>query len=71
MYAVQRCVQTERSTQRTQEFAAEYNRVSIRLHTHISVLETHKGLKGTVVNQAFPSLHGGSLKSYAYSPFKL
>ena len=38
----------------------KYKKVSIRLHTHISILE--KGFKGTGVNQKLPSKHGWSLK---------
>ena len=34
------------------------------------VLEQTKLLKGTVVNQALSSLHGGSLEIIPYSPFK-
>ena len=31
-------------------------------HTYLCTRRTHKGLKGTVVNRALPSVHGGSLK---------
>ena len=33
-------------------------------------LPQYKGFKGTDVNQALPSFHGGSLKHFSYSPFK-
>ena len=60
------------STQRTPEFTIEYKRVSISLNTHISVLDEHtKDSKGTVLNQALPSSHGGILKITRPVPSKM
>ena len=59
----------------TPEFSAEYKRVSISLHTHISELDEHTlrfkhGLNGTVLFRALSSLYVGPVKVTLKVPLK-
>ena len=48
----------------------EINTFLVSKPTVISTILIREGFNGTVVNRALLSLYGGSLKHYAYSPFK-
>ena len=54
-------------TQRTAEFSADHTSEFRYMYTHITSLSS----TNTVVNRAFPSLHGGSPEITLNSPFKL